>query len=256
MLKNKKSQEAFMRIVLGVIGAILIWKIGGGLVQAFTGSDEGSSQAFDEFVDGINAAELDETDEFELALNKGSAIIGFSNNAEYYKCEECYNKLHISGGTPPVSTVYKTTIKIDKPDNEECAKDDRACVCICDKAFKLETDPEESTEFPFGGVISKKLGTCKNEYLCRELQHGESGLDITAEATPAAWKSSLNRIFDDGKWINGFLFLRLKQGDVDENKETIPVHVEKNGDLVVGACTSEMIEYNHEEGKSGICLIS
>ena len=233
MLKNKKffvnkkaveiSIKAVVRLIIAVaVLFLIVFPACNKLRSYFFGADTGS---FEAFVEGINEMSSERADSFVLRLNEKSAVIGFGKGANRYECFNCY--VGIANPRP--------TIVVNRPDSPECA--DGACVCLCDKSFKLEGE-------------NPKIGQC-GELLCKKIDP-----DIVSKTIIKKYSGILGIGGGTEHWNNGFLFVNGVSGANGlklYNEKATLLYVEKRANLI-GVCNADMLEFNNEEWKLDGCI--
>lgn len=221
MLKNKKADSG-IGMSLGFIGRLLLAIAALTLVlmacnrvrEVFYSTD---SKSFEVFVDGINEMSSDTIEEFALQLDKGSAIVGFSEGTDAFECYGCRG-----------IGEQRIDRRVIKPADNQCSG--TACVCLCDNSFEIKSA---------GGV---REGECKGKWICKKLN---VGIDIS----PKTFIGKKFNVFGDKYWINGFLFSRRvlnMNGLVTDEEEMAFLHVEKKGNLI-GVCNEYLLNYNEDK---------
>ena len=226
MIKDKKgfALEALLRTTIAVVLAyIAIFHIGKPAAEAAFGSND-ASQSFDRFVNEINSLQEGPGKQSLVALDEGTAVIGFSKNTKEFKCHVCqtvYGQAY--------SELYYYSI--NKPSNPECS--DKACACLCVKGLTI--DQSSGTE--------RKINC--GQFSCRTLN---KDIDIVAKISlEDALKKRGVSIATFPYWENGFFFVRRKNpstplnGMPPNDARDITLFIEKkrlNQELYVGVCPS------------------
>src|SRR3989338_10110793 len=124
MIRNRKGLiiEALMRIIIMVVLVVIVFNIGKKVAEAAFGGND-ALQSLENLVNDMNSLEEGRSTQAILSMDEGEAIIGFSKNANEFKCYGC-QQATITGYTS--SILYSS---ITKPSNKECSNS--ACICAC-----------------------------------------------------------------------------------------------------------------------------
>lgn len=224
MFKNKKSQvmTSLIRTIIAVVALFVIAVPACNYVREVL---SGSSESFEAFVDRINEMPPESSGQFVLELNKNSVVIGFNRDTTRWECYNCY-----------VGVQSRATIIFNRPDSPECNED--ACICLCDKTFKLEGENPE-------------IGKCGGKLLCKKL---EQDVDIVSKTIIKMYPGFTIPLVTIGggieHWNYGFLFANdifsgangLKKYD----EGITLLYVEKKNNEI-GVCNEDMMNYNKEK---------
>lgn len=137
-MKNKKADEqiapeAVVRLLLVALVAFVLFAACSNF--DFSSGEDKYELSFQHFVGGINSMSSSRTLFEDVKIKSGTAIIGFANGADSWKCYNCHDKDSLP------------TRKFDRPSSPECGAS--ACVCLCKEGLDFE-----------GG--KNKVGKCKS----------------------------------------------------------------------------------------------
>jgi len=222
MIRNRKGLiiEALMRIIIMVVLVVIVFNIGKKVAEAAFGGND-ALQSLENLVNDMNSLEEGRSTQAILSMDEGEAIIGFSKNANEFKCYGC-QQATITGYTS--SILYSS---ITKPSNKECSNS--ACICAC---FKSTLNKEPSGNFKIN---------CES-ISCKSLK-----FDLPKKISLEMASKSQNRnILTYPYWENGFFFVRSNVGKSTPLNgmpynfdRKITSYIEKklvNNEILVAAC--------------------
>lgn len=193
MIKNKKGIsfgiDAFSRLIIMIVAFWFVFEFGGKVwAAAFGGSN--IQEEFNKFVAQVNELNVRSRQAF-VVLDKNTAIVGFSKNADSFKCLSC-------GSLRTEITSY-----FKKPDNKECKEqnENKACICLCKKSIIID----KSTQ-PYGMKCDEPLcKTLKKDLIDSvELKDYIEELEKNGQSYP---------FLKNSRWSGGFLY--EKQSGID-----------------------------------------
>ncbi|MBI2654704.1 hypothetical protein HYX02_07925 [Candidatus Woesearchaeota archaeon] len=204
MIKNKSGiiLEALLRLIISVIVIVFVFNLGRNIAAAVLGTN--LEENFHKFVNEMENLDVDSKQTL-VFLKKDSSIIGFSQNAQDFRCYGCG-----SAQSMDIISYFK------KPENEECGKsnDKNACICLCVKPLQVDKAKQ-----PYEMKCER--------ILCRSLR---SNLDIIDNVE---LKSHLDKLekrdnvdyskLKSAKWVGGFLYEKHNRGDLVSNGLPQPV---------------------------------
>jgi hypothetical protein len=149
-----------MRIVLGVIGAILIWKIGGGLVQAFSGDVH---YDYGQIVEGLlNPVEGGEC---LLNFNRDHKAVDITAECGTPVMAACDGRLSGFFGLSDEPIIKAPEKGLDLDDLENCKDDDKDWSGYRIFYGCIDTDDTSTRSVKQGDIIGT-VGECDRENGC------------------------------------------------------------------------------------------
>ncbi len=182
--------EEFVKIILTLILVFLVFKIGEKIAYTFGGSN--APRELENFIKELDELPEGEIKESFIMLDPDMALIGFSKNADEFRCYGCFQGRE----TFSDQLLYYSR---KKPIASECK--DKTCICLCLEGF--------------GSVDTKdgsKILTCK-KFFCRTLKQ-DIASKISLEGPIRFRKITM---FNYPYWQNGFFFVRSSNADFPSN---------------------------------------
>lgn len=217
--------EEFVKIILTLILVFLVFKIGETIAYTFGGSN--APKELENFLKEIEALPEGETKESFIMLDPDMALIGFSKNADEFRCYGCFQDRE----TFSERLLYYSR---KKPIASECKE--KACVCLCLEGFGS-----------VDAVDGSKSLICKKTF-CRTLTQ-DIAPKISLEGPIRLRKiTMLNYPY----WQNGVFFVRSSNAEFPsngmnpsnrENKQLVCIGKKKlNNEVYVGAYPAPCLE--------------
>lgn len=188
--KKGLGVETFLRFAVAIVALIFFFNIGKPVAEAFFGSN--LEQPFNELAKQINNINVP-SKQVQITLEPNTAVIGFSLNANSFKCIGC------GSGSATDVTSYFT-----KPHAKEC--ESKACICLCKKSFKID-----KSKSPYEMKCDRMQCISLNKNLVNAIELKQY-VEELEKREPGEYSFLKN-----AKWVGGFLFERHSRGDFVSN---------------------------------------
>ena len=150
MRGNKKGMfifDTFVETIIVVVLLIFVFNIGKRVAEA-AGFGQNNlanlEEEFNKFVKNIDNVQVGPESQIFVNLYPNTAIIGFSKNADSFKCIACGS-----------STSKDIISFFNKPQNKECKEG--SCICLCPHSIQIDTSKEPPLEMKCENMICKPL---------------------------------------------------------------------------------------------------